>query len=283
MLCEATTDGEGLITTVGPGGRLHGGCLAPCCSNLVTLQVRTRIKVGIAKICARFQDPAGEPDEYRTQISTVNTRKAYDASTTPATLVRTCVETFAADCGAGLATSGDVVEGVECDDVSESPSQEPSDCLEHLLDPPADYAVFESSVTTYGGETVTIEQAKHAAIGAMGEAEWSDWADLVSIDQVNGSVEGGGLDFVLAESGVGGSPPENVFIAALTESQVRVLGSRPLSLTIASGTGELGALALSSVVVSPGAAHTFSVTPAVTEEQPMVWLRCVCPPHLAAL
>lgn len=280
ILCDRIYDGSDLVE-IGPGGLSRSGCISRCCTNPVRVQVRSRVHFGVAKICAPFVDPE-EPDDYRTQSTTRITRKAYNGKH----LVRTCVETIAHSVPDAIVSSGDPEEGVGCEEGSVDYSLSPDDCLDTLLDPPANSVTVDAE-TTYGGDTATVDDAKAAALGAMSAGEWSAWGDVIAVDPIWGLTpeggHGGGIDLVLAEASMGGALPENLYTAWKIESEVRVLGTRPLALTIASGTGDLASMTLSVVTVTPGTPHSFSVAVSTSGTQPQIWLRCVCPPHLAAL
>lgn len=279
MLCDAELDEAELITGVGPG-RAPLIC-TPCCERLGKIQIRSRVALGFAKLCASFVDLGTDPDVYHTDLEIVHTDTAFDSSDD---FVRTCVLTIEYNSGsAAILTASDLYP--DCDGAATIETYSPEGCGETLLDPPAAY-YNRVSTSTYSGDTGTKAGTRDAAIAALSWGAWSDWADLVEIDTLSGSVEAAYLEHTLASSGRGAEDfTPYIANASQLESEIRLVGPFPVRITVSEGVGALGTLTLNRYTLIPDVPQTFSVAPpAWTEgwETEVAVLRCACPLKFAA-
>jgi hypothetical protein len=283
MLCLPEYDESEVLTGVGPGIPPLSHCLVGCCDRALRLQIRTRYGGAYAQKCAAYQNP--ETDAYHTELTTVTIRKAYDSAPTPDMLVRSCEETVFEYAGpAALVSWGGTEEVPDCAGEPADTTYDPENCLETLLDPPADYSITETPTLTYGGASTTEDAVKAEAVEAFEWGAWSDWTDILTVDAYRGSEAGGYLSFYLAGATRGLEGPPLLASVGQYESELRSVGGFLLHLVIGQGTGLLADMPLTRVTLVPGIPQLFSSTMPTWAED---WqsldkvLRCVCPMKFA--
>lgn len=279
MLCETETSGSD-VTGVGPAQTPSGRCIPSCCGSTVTLQIRTRYKIGSARLCADIQD--GVDDEiYYTESTTVIVYHRLNGGIP----VGDCTYTLHYNSGPNAIVSGST-SLPDCDGDPPEETTSPDGCTSHLLDPPATSYTSDPSVTTFGGGTATKEDVRSAAIGAMAYGAWSEWGNLFTIDLTNGTAEAGYLTNYLAEASCvdnglgGGSFQAN---ATQYESELRVFGAYPLSIAVSEGT-DVASAPVNRYTIIPGTPASFSVgAPSFASGwvSDKAVLRCCCPVQFA--
>lgn len=279
MLCEVEMSGSD-VTGVGPAWVPFTRCVNRCCSGHVKLQIRVRYKIGFSKLCASNVDPEGDPDTYFTDKSFERTYHKFASGTE----IGTCTHTTFVTCPSAI-VSGSTGEA-DCDCPPEDDTQSPTDCIAHLYDYPVTSVTSDPPVITIGGASATKDDTRSQAISSMAFGEWSEWADLVEIDVTNGTAEAGYLTNYLAgasrgDNGLGGG----YFQAHANsyESELRVMGSWPVSVSVSEGA-DLASAPVNRYTIEPGSSVVFSVSAPsfapgwVTD---VAVLRCCCPVQFA--
>lgn len=282
MLCEEVIESD-VLTGYGPSAPPWPHCLSGCCSRGSKLQIRTRLAVGAAKLCAAYIDPAGDPDLYYTQLTTVGTYTEYDTSVIPAVPTgQTCTRTNTFHAGEEA-----IIEGADCEAEGDATEYTPSGCDADLASPDPDRSWSLESpgfVATYGGDSATLQDVVDAAIAAVTPGDWSDWTDLYTISPDIGNPLTSGLELLLSNASQGfPSGPGSTVTASQFESELRVLGAYAIAFVTTEGLASdaLEDQTPTRTILAPGETLTFPA-PTISADAPHVWLRCVTCPKFAA-
>lgn len=279
MLCEVEMSGSD-VTGVGPARVPFTRCVNRCCSGLVKLQIRGRYKIGSALLCAAIQDGV-DPDTYYTESSAVIVYHRFNGNTP----IGDCTYTFHLNTGPLAVVSGST-SLPDCDGELPEEITSPDGCTGTMYDPPATHVTSDPAVISFMGDTATKDDVRSAAIAAMDYGDWSDWTDFAEIDVTNGTAEVGYLTNYLAgascgHNGLGGGNFQAN--ASSYESELRVMGSWPVSVSVSEGA-DLASAPVNRYTIEPGSSVGFSVSAPsfapgwVTD---VAVLRCCCPVQFA--
>lgn len=280
MLCNVVTNIGGDITGVGPSVLPWTRCVASCCYKEVKLQIRTRYKTGVAKLCASFNDISDPDTFYTTSTSSITYHKF--ASGSP---IGDCTYTVVNDSGPNAIVSDDTTLPDCGSSVDESSS--PDGCIDHLWDPPTDNVTSDPPTGGLSGSSATKDDVRSAAITAMAYGAWSEWADIATIDLAQGEATVGYASIYLSESSIGDNGlGGGAFVASANqyESELRIMGPGPLSIAVSEGT-DLATATVNRYRLEPNTPMLFSVSgPSIASGwvTPKKVLRCACPVQFAA-